>query len=74
MQSVKNDVAHSEVTINEINDEQQEIAERNEMKRLQIIGCNRTEEQEKRYAELQHIYQTNKNQLNQQMQGNGMNR
>ena len=74
IQSVKNDVAHSEVTIDEINDEQQEIVERNEMKRLQFIECNRTEEQEKRYAELQHIYQTNKNQLNQQMQGNEMNR
>ena len=74
IQSVKNDVAHSGVTNNEINNAQQEIAERNEMKRLQIIGRNRTEEQEKRYAELQHIYQINKNQLNQQMQDNGMNR
>ena len=63
---------------NEIQNGQQslkeEINERNEMKKLQFLGGNRTPEQERRFQELQHIYQTNQQQIRRQSKDNGMNR
>ena len=50
------------------------MAERDEMRRLMLIGKNRTEEQERRFIELQQIYQTNQHQVNQQKKDNGMSR
>lgn len=76
--SIRNGYIDSEIDGNEIQNGQQslkeEITERSEMKKLQFIGKNRTPEQERRLQELQHIYQTNKQQVIQQSKNNGINR
>ena len=76
--SIRNGYIDSAIDGNEIQNGQQslkeEINERNEMKKLQFLGGNRTPEQERRFQELQHIYQTNQQQVRQQSKDNGMNR
>lgn len=76
--SIRNAYAESVIDRNEIQNDQQslkeEINERSEMKKLQFLGRNRTPEQERRFQELQHIYQTNQQQVGQQSKNNGMNR
>lgn len=76
--SIRNEYAKSVIDGNEIQNGQQslktEINERSEMKKLQFLGRNRTPEQERRFQELQHIYQTNQQQVGQQSKNNGMNR
>lgn len=76
--SIRNEYAKSVIDGNEIQNGQQslktEINERSEMKKLQFLERNRTPEQERRFQELQHIYQTNQQQVGQQSKNNGMNR
>ena len=76
--SIRNAYAESSIDGNEIQKGQQslkdEINERSEMKKLQFLGRNRTPEQERRFQELQHIYQTNQQQVRQQSKDNGMTR
>lgn len=71
---LKRAITSSRVTSKEFNKVQQRMAERDEMRRLMLIGKNRTEEQERRFIELQQIYQTNQHQVNQQKKDNGMSR
>lgn len=71
---LKRAITSSRVTSKEFNKAQQRMAERDEMRRLMLIGKNRTEEQERRFIELQQIYQTNQHQVNQQKKDNGMSR
>ena len=42
------------------------------MKRLMLMGKNRTKEQQRRFEQLQHIYHTNQNQVNQQQKNTGI--
>ena len=60
IQSVKHDVKHDisekRITSTEVNQYQHQIADRDEMKRLMLMGKNRTEEQQRRFEQLQHIY------------------
>lgn len=76
--SLRNGYASSKIDKNEIQNGQQtlrdEISERKELKQLRFLGKNRTAEQQKRFLELQHIYQTNQQQVRQQSKDNGMNR
>lgn len=76
--SIRKGYIDSAIDGNEIQSGQQilkdEIDERREMKKLQFIGKNRTPEQERRFQELQHIYQTNQQQIRRQSKDNGMNR
>ena len=76
--SIRNGYIDSAIDGNEIQNGQQslkeEINERKEMKKLQFLGGNRTPEQERRFQELQHIYQTNQQQIRRQSKDNGMNR
>ena len=71
---LKRAITSSRVTSKEFNKVQQRMAERDERRRLMLIGKNRTEEQERRFIELQQIYQTNQHQVNQQKKDNGMSR
>lgn len=71
---LKRAITSSRVTSKEFNKAQQRMAERDEMRRLMLIGKNKTEEQERRFIELQQIYQTNQHQVNQQKKDNGMSR
>ena len=76
IQSVKHDVKHDisekRITSTEVNQYQHQIADRDEMKRLMLMGKNRTEEQQRRFEQLQHIYHTNQNQVNQQQKNTGI--
>ena len=76
IQSIKHDVKHDisekRITSTEVNQYQHQIADRDEMKRLMLMGKNRTEEQQRRFEQLQHIYHTNKNQVNQQQKNTGI--
>ncbi len=76
--SIRTSYVESVIDRNEIQSGQQilkdEIDERREMKKLQFIGKNRTPEQERRLQELEHIYQTNQQQIRRQSKDNGMNR
>lgn len=73
-QSLKKEILNSNITNDEINKEQQEFAERNEMRRLMVVGQDRTENQEKRYARLRQKYGNNQNQLSMQGKENRMGR
>ena len=63
---------------NEVQDGEQILKEvrkeKNEMKRLKFLGKNRTPEQERRFQELQRIYQKSEHKVGQQSKDNGMNR
>ena len=76
IQSVKHDIKHDisekRITSTEVNQYQHQIADRDEMKRLMLMGKNRTEEQQRRFEQLQHIYHTNQNQVNQQQKNTGI--
>ena len=76
--SIRNGYIDSVIDGNEIQNGQkslkEEINERSEMKRLQFLGRNRTPEQERRFQELQNIYQTNQQQVGKKKKKNGMNR
>ena len=76
IQSVKHDIKHdiSEkgITSKEVNQYQHQIADRDEMKRLMLMGKNRTEEQQRKFEQLQHIYHTNQHQVNQQQKNTGI--
>lgn len=74
--AIRNAYTESAIDGNEIQNAQkslkEEIIERNEMKKLQFLGKNRTPEQEIRFQQLQHIYKINQRQGEQQSKNNGM--
>lgn len=73
--TIKKGLFASDVTIDETEKKQQEIKDRNELRKLMFMGrSNLKEEQQKRLTQLQHIYQTNQQQVNYQKKDNGMNR
>lgn len=73
--TIKKGLSASDVTIDETERKQQEIKDRNELRKLMFMGRNNlTEEQQKRLTQLQQIYQTNQQQVNYQKKDNGMNR
>ena len=72
---ISESISECQISADEVNNFQHEIVDRDEYRRLMVMGRTRTAEQEKRFVELQNIYQTNQKQKKQhQDHGQGIGR